>query len=184
LQRAAREGREPERLTVMPADVTEQPPLPRRRRIDRFAAASTAGAIVLAASLGVACSDDADRSNAAYCAAVSEHLVLVATPSIATPDDITATIGAYRDIVGHAPAAIEPEWQQLVDALEAASSVDPADPASVASVTDTALRTAPAAVRIQQFTQQTCTLDIGTPPPPTNPVTATAPDTAPGTSGG
>ena len=104
----------------------------------------------------------------------------MATPSIATPDDVTATIGAYRDIVSHAPAAIEPEWQQLVDALEAASSVDPADPASVASVTDTALRTAPAAVRIQQFTQQTCTLDIGTPPPPTNPVTATAPDTTGG----
>lgn len=181
MQRAAREGRKPERLTVMPADVTEQPPLPRRRRIDRFAAASaTASLALLAASLAAACSDDADRSNAAYCAAVSEHLALVATPSIATPDDIAVTIGAYRDIVGHAPAAIEPEWQQLVDALEAASSVDPADPASVASVTDTALRTAPAAVRIQQFTQQTCTLDIGTPPPPTNPVTATAPDTTGG----
>jgi hypothetical protein len=111
-------------------------------------------------------------------------VVCAITAGLMTPDDIAATIGAYRDIVGHAPAAIEPEWQQLVDALEAASAIDPADPVSVASVTDTALRTAPAAVRIQQFTQQTCTLDIGTPPPPTNPVTATAPDTAPGTSGG
>ncbi len=180
MQRAARNGRRPERLTVMPADVTEPPVLPRRRRVDRIAATSTACAIALAASLGAACSDDTDRSTAAYCAAVSEHLALVATPAIATPDDVTATIGAYRAIVSHAPAAIEPEWQQLVDALEAASSVDPADPASVAAVTDTALRTAPAAVRIQQFTQQTCTLDIGTPPPPTNPVTATAPDTTGG----
>jgi hypothetical protein len=168
----------------MPADVTTHPVLPRRRRLDRFAVSSAVGAIALAASLGAACSDDTDRSTAAYCAAVSEHLALVATPAIATPDDITATISAYRAIVSHAPAAIEPEWQQLVDALEAASSVDPADPASVASVTDTALRTAPAAVRIQQFTQQTCTLDIGTPPPPTNPVTATVPDTAPVQAGG
>jgi hypothetical protein len=171
----------------MPADVTTPPVLPRCRRFDRFdrfAVSSAVGAIALAASLGAACSDDTDRSTAAYCAAVSEHLALVATPAIATPDDITATISAYRAIVSHAPAAIEPEWQQLVDALEAASSVDPADPASVASVTDTALRTAPAAVRIQQFTQQTCTLDIGTPPPPTNPVTATVPDTAPVQAGG
>lgn len=169
---------------MMPADVTIHPPLPRRRRVDWLAAVSTSASLALVASLAAACSDDTDRSNAAYCAAVSDHLALVATPAIATPDDIAVTIGAYRDIVGHAPAAIEPEWQQLVDALEAASAVDPADPTSVASVTDTALRTAPAAVRIQQFTQQTCTLDIGTPPPPTNPVTATVPDTAPGTSGG
>lgn len=122
------------------------------------------------------CSDRSERTNAAYCEAVRDRIALVATPAIATPDDVNATIAAYRDIVNRAPAAIEPEWQKLLDTLEAASSVDPADPASVAEVSDAALATAPSAVRIQQFTQQICALDIGTPPPPTNPVTATLPD--------
>lgn len=149
------------------------------RHLGQWAARTTISVVLLAVVAG-ACGGGSDRSNSAYCAAVADHLALVATPAIATPADVAATIDAYRDIVSHAPAAIEPEWQQLVTALEAAAAVDPADPDSVASVTDTALRTAPAAVRIQQFTQQTCTLDIGTPPPPTNPVTATVPDTTGG----
>lgn len=163
---------------VMPLPSVSSQPARGCRRARTVAVAGMLASVL--AATASSCGDDTDRSNAAYCATVGEHLAVVATPAIATPADVTATIDAYRDIVSHAPAAIEPEWRQLVAALEAASTVDPADPDSVASVTDTALRTAPAAVRIQQFTQQTCNLAIGTPPPPTNPVTATAPDTTGG----
>lgn len=152
----------------------------RSPRLSSSVRRATVLATVLVASTGVAaCGDQTERTNAAYCDAVRDRLPLVATPAIATPDDVDATLAVYRDIVSRAPAAIEPEWQKLLDTLEAASAVDPADPASVAEVSDATLAVAPAAVRIQQFTQQTCSLDIGTPPPPTNPMTATLPDPGP-----
>lgn len=126
---------------------------------------------------------EAPRSAERYCGEVQTNLVAIATPNIATSDDITATLDAYRAVAEQAPAAIEPEWQVMISSLETAATVVPNDPASMARVTDAALSSQPAATRIQQYTQQTCGTAIGTPPPPTNPVTATTlppDDTTPG----
>ena len=62
---------------------------------------------------------------------------------------------------------------QLVQSLETAATVNPADPASVQLAADTARITEPAAVRVQQYTQQICGVAIGDPPPVTDVVTAT-----------
>ncbi len=104
--------------TVPPVAHPLAPTRPRRRT-----AYLAAG--LLAVVVASACGDRAERTNAAYCEAVRDRIALVATPAIATPDDVAATIAAYRDIVNRAPAAIEPEWQKLLDTLEAASAVDP-----------------------------------------------------------
>lgn len=144
------------------------------------ARAAVTGAVFLAA---IAACGEAPRSAERYCGEVQTNLVAIATPNIATPDDITATLDAYRAVAAQAPAAIEPEWQVMISSLETAATVVPNDPASMARVTDAALSSQPAATRIQQYTQQTCGTAIGTPPPPTNPVTATTlppDDTTPG----
>lgn len=119
-----------------------------------------------------ACSEPS-RTVAEYCAAVEARLELVVAPSLATSTDVDATLATYREITTVAPAAIEPEWAALTESLETAATVVPGDPASLAMATDAALASTPAATRIQQYTRATCAIDIGTPPTPTNPVTAT-----------
>jgi hypothetical protein len=152
---------------------------PRTPSSRRASAATAASAPTVAAVAGavlallVAGCGDPPRSAERYCGEVQTNLVAIATPSIATPDDITATLDAYRSVAAQAPAAIEPEWQVMIASLETAATVVPDDPASMQRVTDAALSSQPAATRIQQYTQQTCGTAIGTPPPPTNPVTVT-----------
>jgi len=131
------------------------------------------GMLLVLGAGGVAACGEPPRSAERYCGEVQTRLVVIATPNIATPDDITATLDAYRAVAAQAPAAIEPEWQVMIASLETAATVVPADPASMARVTDAALSSQPAATRIQQYTQEICGTAIGTPPPPTNPVTAT-----------
>ena len=142
-----------------------------------------AGALVV---LSAGCSEQG-RTVGAYCDAVATRLELVVSPPLAWDGDIGAVLEAYRAITATAPAAIEPEWAALVSSLETVSTVVPDDPVSVAAATDTALASTPAATRIQQYTRANCAIDIGTPPPPTNPVTATtdpaAPPTAPAGGG-
>ncbi len=153
-------------------------PPPRHRRAP---AGAWAGAALLVALAAGACNDADARSPERYCGAVQDHLAAIATPAISTPEDVERTLDAYRAVAAAAPAAVEPEWQRLVEALETADTVVPSDPASVARVNDAALSSQPAATRVQQYTQQVCGTAIGEPPPTTFPVTITTP--APTTTG-
>lgn len=130
-------------------------------------------AIVVIAAIATACSDDTDRSLAGYCGQVQTNIAAINAPNIATAADIEATIELYRTIGDHAPAAVQPEWQVMIDSLQTAATVVAGDAASVAVANEAALSSQPAATRIQQYTKANCGTDIGTPPPPTNPVTAT-----------
>jgi hypothetical protein len=143
--------------------------VPTRARARRgVAAALVAGAVVVAA-----CSDDADRSVSGYCGQVQANIAAINAPTIATVDDIESTIELYRTIGDHAPAAVRPEWLVMIDSLQTAATVVAGDAASVAVANEAALSSQPAATRIQQYTKANCGTDIGTPPTPTNPVTAT-----------
>jgi hypothetical protein len=122
---------------------------------------------------GLAACGNESRSAEGYCGEIAQHLESLNAPAIDDGADITAAIALYRRITSAAPAAIEPEWAQLLASLETASTVDIADPASIRLVADTARSTRPAATRIQQYTDRTCALHIADPPAATNPVTAT-----------
>ena len=129
--------------------------------------------LLVAAAVLSSCSEGAGRTAEGYCGQIQLHLSALNEPAIDDGADIDDAIEVYRTITAAAPAAVEPEWQQLLTSLETASTVDPADPASVQRVADTARATKPAATKVQQYTQQTCALRIADPPPVTNPVTAT-----------
>ena len=91
-------------------------------------------------------------------------------------EDVDLTLELYRSIADQAPV-VEPEWQQLVLNLETASTVDPNDPASLQLAADTARASTAAATRVQEYTSQTCGLQIGQVPAITLPPT-TVPDPA------
>ncbi|MCX6522545.1 MAG: hypothetical protein NTZ21_17950 [Actinobacteria bacterium] len=131
------------------------------------------GAGIGIGSIAAGCSDTPERTVAAYCAAVGADLQVLMNPAIATGADIDATIDRYRSIAEVAPAQVEPEWQRVIEVLETAATVIPGDQASLELANQAALAGAPAYVEVQQYTQQQCALDVGTPPTPTNPVTAT-----------
>jgi hypothetical protein len=128
---------------------------------------------LVAVSCAASCSDEPDRSIAGYCTEVAANIEAINAPQIATAADVDATLALYRAIGERAPAAVEPEWQVLIGSLETAATVVPGDPESVAAANEVALSSQAAATRVQQYTQKNCATDIGTPPPPTNPVTAT-----------
>lgn len=135
---------------------------------------ATLGVSSLVAVLALAaCSDEPERTVAAYCDEVRANIDALTAPNVATSADIAPLIDRYRVIAAVAPATVEPEWQELVSALETASTVVAGDTESLEIATRAALAGQPAYSRIQQYTQTECQVAIGTPPPPTNPVTAT-----------
>ncbi len=144
------------------------------------------GAGIGIGSMAVGCSDTPERTEAAYCAAVRADLEVLMNPAIATGDDVDAMIDRYRAIAEVAPAGVELEWQVVIEAFETAATVIPGDQASLELANQAALAGGPAYGRLQTYTQQTCGIDVGTPPTPTNPVTATTvvPPTTQGTLGG
>lgn len=117
-------------------------------------------AVPLSLLLG-ACDNDGGNTGEAYCGAIQDSLTSLASPAIVTPDDIDVTLDLYRSIADRAPAAVEPEWRQLVISLETASTVDPADRASLQLAADTARASTRAATRVLEYTSQTCGLQIG-----------------------
>ena len=136
--------------------------------------AGIATATLVGIVIGAGCSEDEpDRSVAGYCEQITVNLAAINSPQIATADDIATTLELYRGIGDRAPAAVAPEWQTMIDSLETAATVVLGDADSVAVANEVALSSQAAATRIQQYTQQVCGADIGTPTPPTNPVTAT-----------
>lgn len=142
--------------------------------VPRAPLARVTGLAALLMLVGVACSsDEPDRSIARYCAEVQANLATINTPAISTSADIAATLQLYNSIGDSAPAAVQPEWQTMIDSLQTAATLEPNDPAQVAAVNEAALSSQSAATRIQQYTKDQCGADIGTPPAPTNPVTAT-----------
>ncbi len=144
------------------------------------------GAGIGIGSVVAGCSDTPERTVAAYCAAVGADLEVLMNPAIATTADIDATIDRYRSIAEVAPAGVEPEWQRVIEVLETAATVIAGDQASLEIANQAALAGAPAYGRLQTWTQVECALDVGTPPTPTNPVTATTvvPPTTISTLGG
>jgi hypothetical protein len=153
------------------------PPAPAvraRTPLRKFAGLAMIGATaVLGTGIVAACSDEPQRTEAAYCDRVRAELTSLAGPVVATGADVDALLDTYRSIETVAPAAVQPEWERVVEVLETVSTVVPSDPVSLAAANEAALAGQPAYSAIQLYTQRTCEVAIGTPPTPTNPVTAT-----------
>ncbi len=142
---------------------------------------------LVATGVVAGCGDSAPgRTIRAYCDEVTANLDTLMNPTIASGPDIESTIDRYRSIAEVAPARVEPEWQRVITALETAATVIAGDQASLEIANQAALAGAPAYGSVQLYTAEQCNISIGTPPTPTNPVTATTvvPLVPPSTLGG
>jgi hypothetical protein len=156
--------------------VHRSPPLPRQRPA---ASGASRGALVAAAfAFGglAACGGSTSTAEERYCGAVRDHLAQLSSPTISAPADVDAALAMYKSITASAPIAVQPEWQAMVDDLATAATVDPNDQSSMQKAADQARTSRAAATRIQLYTLQLCSLQIGSPvdtAPPTVASTST-----------
>lgn len=113
--------------------------------------------------LGSACARDDSpiRTEGGYCTEVGNRLGDLNTTSFATPDDIIRVLDSWRAVGDTAPLAVEPEWEQVLAAMQLAAEVDPADVDSVQTMADTLREAQPAADRIISYTYRVCGAVIG-----------------------
>lgn len=129
--------------------------LPRLPLVVALAAALACGA--------AACSDDDDavRSDAErFCGEATANTDMIVTPPLATEAEAEQTLEFYRLMGELAPAAIATEWNELVIALETASSLVPGDPASEQEVAMTAYAIERSAYEVSVWLQRNCGVDI------------------------
>jgi hypothetical protein len=120
-------------------------------------AVATCVTAVLAAACGTGGGSDAER----FCGEIGDDIAAVVTPSIASDEDLDATLSHYRMLADLAPAAIEPEWRDLVLNLETASTVVPQDPDSMQRAVAQAYATERSAVAVSEWLAANCSIDLG-----------------------
>lgn len=122
---------------------------------------------------------DAER----FCGEAAANRDMIVAPPMSTEAEVTATLDFYRLMGQLAPIAIAEEWNDLVVALETASSIVPGDPASEQEVAMTAYATEPSAYAVTVWLQRNCGVDIPiTTIAPQAPLPPPAPPTTPGTT--
>jgi hypothetical protein len=122
--------------------------------------ASTAVVTVAFIVLTAACArggSDAER----FCGEIGRDIAAVITPSLGSEDQLDATLTHYRVLADLAPAAIEPEWRDLVLNLETASTVVPQDPDSMQRAVAQAYATERSAVAVSEWLLANCSIDLG-----------------------
>jgi hypothetical protein len=130
-----------------------------RHRPLRFtvAAAAAAVAVLLSACNGNDGAGDAER----FCGEVQVNAAELTQPNLQFSDDIEPLLDLYRDIGELAPAAIEPEWNQLISAYETASTVVPGDPESEQIALASIFSTEESAATVDRWLETNCAVDIG-----------------------
>jgi hypothetical protein len=126
---------------------------------------SSSAAILVAltsATLAIsACGDDGVQSDAErFCGEASTRREMIVSPPMATEDEVEATLDFYRLMGELAPVAIAEQWNQIVSALETASTVVPNDPESEQQVALQAYASERSAYEVAVWLQRNCGVDI------------------------
>jgi hypothetical protein len=108
-----------------------------------------------------ACGDDGVQSDAErFCGEASTRREMIVSPPMATEDEVEATLDFYRLMGELAPVAIAEQWNQIVIALETASTVVPNDPESEQQVALQAYASERSAYEVAVWLQRNCGVDI------------------------
>ena len=114
------------------------------------------GTVVLAA-----CGDDGVQSDAErFCGEASTRRDMIVAPPMATEQEVDATLDFYRLMGELAPVAIADQWNQIVTAMETASTVVPGDPDSQQQVALQAYATERSAYEVAVWLKRNCGVDI------------------------
>ncbi len=120
-------------------------------------AASVAIALLAGCSSGGDGAGDAER----FCGEVQVNADRLTQPDLQFSDDIEPFLDLYREIGALAPLAIEPEWDQLINAYETASTVVPGDPESEQAALAAIFSTEKSAAAVDRWLETNCAVDIG-----------------------
>lgn len=119
--------------------------------------------LLLALACGlVACGgDDAVASDAErFCGEAVAQRDMIVAPPMSNANEVEVTLEFYRLMGQLAPIAIATEWNDLLLAMETASSIVPGDAASEQEVAVTAYATERSAYAVKVWLQRNCGVDI------------------------
>lgn len=137
--------------------------------------AAIVAALALTSLLSLAgCGDDGVQSNAErFCGEATTRRDMIVSPPMATEDEVAATLDFYRLMGQLAPVAIAEQWNDIVHAMETASTVAPGDPSSEQQVALEAYASERSAYEVAVWLKRNCGVDIPiTTIAPQDPVTA------------
>jgi hypothetical protein len=137
-------------------------PRPTRHGNDGRAAILTALVVTSLAVVGLAgCGGGGVHSDAErFCGEATSRRDMIVSPPMSTPDEVKATIDFYRLMGQLAPIAIAAQWNDIVHAMETASTVAPADPNSQQQVALQAYATERSAYEVAVWLKENCGVDI------------------------
>ena len=108
-----------------------------------------------------ACGDGGVQSDAErFCGEASTRRDMIVAPPMATEQEVDATLDFYRLMGELAPVAIADQWNQIVTAMETASTVVPGDPDSQQQVALQAYATERSAYEVAVWLKRNCGVDI------------------------
>ena len=94
-------------------------------------ALGTAATVFALVAMFAGCGDDAVESDAErFCGEAVSRRDMLVSPPMATEAELAATLDFYRLMGQLAPVAIAAQWNDIVAAMETASTVVPGDPES------------------------------------------------------
>lgn len=95
-----------------------------------------------------------------FCEQATEQRDTILSPPMATEAELAASLEFYRLMGQLAPVAIADEWDDLVQAMETASTVVPGDAQSEQLAAMTAYAVEPSAFRVRDWLLDNCGLDL------------------------
>lgn len=123
--------------------------------------AATVCPVLVAALALAACGDDGVASDAErFCGEASTRRDMIVSPPMATEAEVEATLDFYRLMGQLAPLAIAEQWNDIVEAMETASTVVPGDPGSEQAVALQAYATERSAYEVAVWLRRNCGVDI------------------------
>jgi hypothetical protein len=118
-------------------------------------------ALTLTVTTLAACGDDGVQSDAErFCGEASTRRDMIVAPPMATEAEVEATLDFYRLMGELAPVAIAEQWNDIVHAMETASTIAPADPDSQQQVALQAYATERSAYEVAVWLKRNCGVDI------------------------
>ena len=122
-----------------------------------FVASTVASVSLLAAG----CGDDGVASDAErFCGEAKAQRDMIVTPPMATEAELEASLEFFRLMGELAPVAIADQWNDIVAAMETASTVVPGDPESEQQAALQAYATERSAYEVAVCLQRNCGVDI------------------------
>jgi hypothetical protein len=101
-------------------------------------------------------SSDAER----FCGEATTRRDMIVAPPMSTEAELEATLEFYRLMGQLAPAAIAEQWNDIVSAMETASTVVPGDPGSEQEMALQAYATERSAYEVAVWLRRNCGVDI------------------------